>query len=85
MTPAWLFSGMLLVVAASAVSPDKAVSALICFSAVLSSFLVIEMKDGPVAIFPVICWISFVFGGVFSGIITSVASISLGLWFNWEA
>ncbi len=75
---------MLLVVAAAVMSPDKPVSALICFSAVLSSFLVIEMKAGPVAIFPVICWISFIFGGTISGIITSVASISLGLWFNWE-
>jgi len=80
-----LLLSLLLVVAAAAVSPDKAVSALVSTAAVLSSFLVIEMKSGPVAVFPVICWISFVFGGTFSGIITSVASISLGLRVNWHS
>ena len=68
----------------AALSQISAVSALICFTAVVSSFLVIEMKAGPVTLFPVMSWLAFASGGTIPGILTSLASIAAGLWFYWK-
>ena len=46
--------------------------------------MVIEMKTGPVTLFPMLCWLAFSFGGVIPGIATSLAAVSLGLTLNWE-
>ncbi len=79
-----LTTSLLLVAGTALLSQSRAISALICFAAIASSFLVIEMKTGPVALFPVLCWLSFAFGGTFPGILTALASISLGLLFHWK-
>lgn len=46
--------------------------------------MVIEMKTGPVTLFPMLCWLAFSFGGVIPGIVTSLAAVSLGLQVNWK-
>ncbi len=46
--------------------------------------MVIEMKTGPVTLFPMLCWLAFSFGGIIPGIVTSFAAVSFGLLLNWE-
>ena len=66
-------------------SQNKAISALICTVGIASSFLVLEMKSGPLTLFPVLSWLAFIFGGTVPGIITTLASIFLGLGFHWTS
>ncbi len=69
---------------AAAISRNTLLSVLICFVGSVSSFLIIEMKAGPITLFPALCWLAFAFGGMVPGILTALASISLGLWFHWN-
>ena len=46
--------------------------------------MVIEMKTGPVTLFPMLCWLAFSFGGLIPGIVTSLAAVSFGLLLNWK-
>jgi len=67
-----------------AVSKDPAISAMILFAGMASSLMVVEMRAGLVTLFPALCWLAFYFGGTVAGVVTSVASISTGLYFHWS-
>jgi putative nucleotidyltransferase with HDIG domain len=69
---------------AAVLSPDRAVSAMLCVTAMASSFLIIEMKAGQVTLFPALCLLAFHFGGTLSGVVVSIASVSTGLYFHWK-
>jgi len=80
-----LITGVLLTICSALVSRSTAVSALICSVGIASSFLVFEMKSGPLTLFPVLSWLAFVFGGTIPGILTAMASMTLGLCFHWKS
>lgn len=84
MTMLCLVTGMLFTAGSSLASQNTAVSALICVAGIASSFLVLEMKSGPLTLFPVFSWLAFTFGGTFPGILSTLACIALGLLFHWR-
>ncbi len=75
---------MLVSAGVAVLSNNPAISAMILFAGMVSSFMVIEMRAGQVTLFPALCWLAFHYGGTIPGAITSAASISTGLYFHWK-